>query len=174
MAEPLDISDVHCLRAAMGWLELGNLAEAELELGQLLEKSRQHPDVLEVEWLLTSARHDWNRSLAIGELLVALEPERASGWIHCAYAMRRAEGGGLTRARETLLAAADKFPEEPVIPYNLACYAAQLGELDEARRWLRVAMDRGGFQMIQTMALADADLQPLWEEVRQWKKGRRA
>jgi Flp pilus assembly protein TadD len=108
--------------------------------------------------------------VVVGELLVGLYPERADGWLHRAYALRRATNGGLTRARESLLPAADQFPDEPVIPYNVACYAAQLGELDEARTWLRRAFAVGRFETIQTMALSDADLTPLWDEVRLWKR----
>lgn len=172
MSEPLEPSEIHTLRAVAGWLELGNPGEAELELGRIAAPRRQHPDVLEVDWLLTAARHDWNRALVVAELLVTLAPDRVQGWIHRAYATRRAEGGGLTQAREVLLPAHGLFPDESVIPYNLACYAAQLGELDEARRWLRDATRRGGSKMIREMALGDADLRPLWAEIRQWKKSR--
>lgn len=173
MSEPLDLPDFHTLRAVSGWIELGNLAEAELELGRIPVRRRQQPDVLETEWLLTAARRDWTRSLAVADLLVATAPERANGWIHRAYAARRAEGGGLTRAREILMEALERFPDEAVIPYNLACYASQLGELDEARRWLETARQRGGSAMIQAMAVADDDLLPLRREISRWKAKKR-
>jgi Flp pilus assembly protein TadD len=169
MSDPLEMSDVHALRAVSGWIDLGNLVEAERELGQIPVQRRHHPDVLETEWLLTAARRDWNRSLTIAELLVAIAPGRPGAWIHRAFALRRADGGGLTRAREVLLEACDRFPDEAVIPYNLACYAAQLGELDDARRWLETARQRGGSALIQEMALADSDLLPLRDEIRKWK-----
>ena len=79
--------------------------------------------------------------------------------------LRRAPAGGLRPAREALLPAAEMFPEEPVIPYNLACYACQLERLEEARVWLRQAMQIGEKKAIQQMALADEDLKPLWPEV---------
>jgi Flp pilus assembly protein TadD len=169
MSDSLEMSDVHRLRAVSGWIDLGNLVEAELELGQIPARRRHHPDVLETEWLLTAARRDWNRSLTIAELLVSVAPDRPGGWIHRAFALRRAEGGGLTRAREVLLEAHARFPEEAVIPYNLACYAAQLGEIEDARRWLDTARQRGGTPLIRDMALADSDLLPLREEIRKWK-----
>ena len=40
-------------------------------------------------------------------------------------------------------------------------------KLDEARQWLRQALKIGGKKAIKGMALADEDLQPLWEEIRQ-------
>jgi hypothetical protein len=54
-----------------------------------------------------------------------------------------------------------------MIPYNLACYAAQFGRLEEAWQWLHKAMAAAGdTQHIKRMALADADLQKLWERIR--------
>jgi Flp pilus assembly protein TadD len=173
MSEPLDMPDFHTLRAVSGWIELGNLAEAELELGRIPVRRRQQPDVLEAEWLLAAARRDWARALTVAERLVSLAPDRANAWIHSAYSARRTESGGLTYARLILLQALDRFPDESVIPYNLACYAAQLGELDDARRWLETARQRGGSAMIQDMALADEDLLPLRAEIRRWKTKKR-
>ena len=45
--------------------------------------------------------------------------------------------------------------------FNLACYAAQLGNLDEAKEHLARAidLDRG----IRMMVLDEPDLEPLWE-----------
>ena len=170
MNPPLTAPDIHHVRAAEGWMELGCRDEAELELGRVSALNRHHPDVLETEWSVTAARLDWKRGVVIGELLVTLYPERANGWLHRAYALRRVENGGLSRARESLLLAPDQFPDEPVIPYNLACYAAQMGELDEARKWLKRAVSVGRFDKVKAMALADSDLAPLWEEIRLWKR----
>jgi hypothetical protein len=61
----------------------------------------------------------------------------------------------------------EKFPKTSIIPYNLACYAAQFGRLEEAWQWLHKAMAAAGdAQHIKRMALADADLQTLWERIR--------
>lgn len=170
MNENLGAPDSHFVRAAQGWMELGCRIEAEMELAHVSAANRHHPEVLETEWSLTAARLDWLRGVVIGELLVTLYPERADGWLHRAYAIRRVENGGLSKARESLLPAAEQFPSEPVIPYNLACYAAQMGELDEARKWLKRSFNVGRFETIQTMSLSDSDLKPLWEEIRRWKK----
>jgi len=37
--------------------------------------------------------------------------------------------GGAKAAWDALLPAADKFPNNPNIPYNLACYACQMNKL---------------------------------------------
>ena len=63
--------------------------------------------------------------------------------------------------------AAEKFPGEPVIAYNLSCYACQLQQLDQARTWLKRAIASGQKENIKKMALADDDLKPLWAEIRE-------
>jgi tetratricopeptide (TPR) repeat protein len=43
-------------------------------------------------------------------------------------------------AFDHLLPAADRFPRVWIIPYNLACCRAQLGRVDQARRWFERAL----------------------------------
>ena len=158
--------DTHFLTAAVGWLELGNTREAAAELERVVPALRQHPDVLEVRWLIHAQDSDWDSGLAVAVQLIEFAPNRPSAWLHRAYALRRAGGGGLQAAWDALLPAVGKFPGQPTISYNLACYACQLGRLDDARHWLRTALKAGDKNKIKTMALNDDDLEPLWEEVR--------
>ncbi len=46
--------------------------------------------------------------------------------------------------------------------YNLACYECQLGNLKEAREWLKQAFNLGDAKQMKLAALDDPDLQPLW------------
>jgi hypothetical protein len=159
--------DTHHVRAAIGWLELGNHVEAGNEIARVQPKFLNHPDVLEVRWAVCSAGQSWDAALAVAELLVTVTPECATGWIYRAYALRRVKQGGLHLAWAALRPAHDKFPKEQVISYNLACYAAQFGQLDEAWEWLHKAMkEAGDIQPLKKMALADADLRPLWDRIR--------
>ena len=77
------------------------------------------------------------------------------------------DGGGLKRHGTPLFPASEHFTDEPVSTYNLACYAAQLGRVEEAWEWLQKAIKvSGNAEHMQTMALADSDLKPLWERIR--------
>ena len=76
------------------------------------------------------------------------------------------KGGSVKAAWDALLPAADKFPSQPMIAFNLACYACQLGRLEEAGEWLRKAIDLGDEKEIKTRALDDPDLEPLWANIR--------
>ncbi|MSU62056.1 MAG: tetratricopeptide repeat protein [Pedosphaera sp.] len=166
--DKLTAPDTHHLGFATGWLELGNATEALTELAKLSPATATHPDVLEVRWAIAARVDDWKQALEVAQRLVETEPGRASGWLHRAYALRRVTGGGLQSAWDALLPAAMKFPGEPTIPYNLACYACQLGQLDGARAWLLGARAIGGKSEIKRMALKDEDLKPLWTEVSEW------
>jgi tetratricopeptide (TPR) repeat protein len=162
---PLGPPDAHFLSAAVGWFELGNLPEAKAELERIAPALRQHPEVLEIRWLIHAQEKNWEEGLVVACALVEAAPQRASGWLHRAYAMRRVKRGGLQAAWDALLPAFDKFPGEPTIPYNLACYACKLGGLDEARQWLERAVKIAGKASIKVMALNDDDLEPLWGEI---------
>ena len=159
--------DAHYWSAAIGWLELGNLAEARAELGHISPAGRNHPDVLEVRWLVCAEQQRWEEALDVARTLLAVAPKRSSGWLHQAYALRRVPQGSLQQAWDALLPAYEKFPKESTIPYNLACYACQMDQLDTARTWFKRALAIGGKERIQTMALADPDLKPLWGEIKE-------
>lgn len=162
----LEPSDIHRLNAALGWLGLDCPADARAELDALTPDLQSHPVVLEVRWVIHAHEKNWPVALAVAEKEQATAPDDSSGWLHRAYALRRVPGGSVTQAWEALLPAAEKFPTEPVIPYNLACYACQLGELDAARVWLKRAIKIGSKKEIQKMALDDDDLKPLWTEIK--------
>jgi hypothetical protein len=59
----------------------------------------------------------------------------------------------------------EQFPKNPIIPYNLACYACQMQKPDQARILLTRALALGKRDEIKRMALSDSDLQPLWSEI---------
>jgi tetratricopeptide (TPR) repeat protein len=164
--EKLEPPDTHYLSAAVGWLELGNWEEASAELDRLDAKRQGHPDVLEVRWLVFAAGARWEEGLRVARALLTSAPERSSGWLHQAYALRRIPDGSVKRAWDALLPAFDKFPRVAVISYNLSCYACQMQQLEAARVWLRRALVIGGKERYKRMALADQDLEPLWQEIK--------
>ena len=163
----IDPPDLFLVSAAHGWLELGNVAEAKAELENVSSSNHNHPDVLEARWSICAVEERWIEGLQIARELLLHAPDRSSGWLHQAYALRRVPEGGVKKAWSALLPAFDKFPTEAIIPFNLSCYACQLNLLDAARVWLKRAAVLGGKEKIKRMALGDPDLKPLWPEVKQ-------
>lgn len=153
---PLDYPDRHFVRAAEGWLELGDSAEAARELRLVSREGAGHPDVLELHWRLHALKGQWDDALSVAEEVTTAAPDRASGWIHRSYCLHE-----LKRTREAWDLLLDKvrvFPKESIIPYNLACYACQMGEFTAAKEWLRKAAKLRSRDEIRSMALGDPDL----------------
>ena len=162
----LEAPDLHLLQAAQGWMGLGSLTDALAELQNISSENQRHPAVLELRWIIHIQKEDWDLALAAATDLVAEAPDNAHSWLHRSYALRRATGGGVAKARAALEPALEKFPKEPVISYNLSCYACQMQDLEVARQWFQRALQIGKKKEIKSMALADPDLEPLWEEIR--------
>jgi Flp pilus assembly protein TadD len=144
---------------------LGNVREAKLELERVSVTGREHPDALRVRYELAAGAKLWAEAYTLAARLVQLQPEEPTLWVWRAYAARRMPGGGLEKAREALQPAAVRFPKEWIFPFNLACYACQLGRLGEARDHYRKALALGG-KDVREMALNDPDLAPLLQEIK--------
>lgn len=155
----------HLLSAAEGWVGLGDTASASAELDQLPKRFQKHPAVLDVRWTIHAMKEDWAAALCAAVELIRQAPESPAGWIHQAYALRRAPEAGLQSAWNALFPCMELFPKNPIIPYNLACYACQMQKPDQARILLTRALALGKRDEIKRMALSDADLQPLWGEI---------
>jgi len=164
--KPIGPPDSHHFNAACGWRELGNRTDAWLELDLIAAEFQQHPAVLDLRWSLCIGEKNWDEAYRVAQELMSVLPDEPAGWLHAAYALRRRNDGGVAQALAFLLPLADKFPTEPVIAFNLACYTCQLQQLDAARRWFQRACKIGGTKEISTLALADDDLKALWEEIR--------
>ena len=135
-------------------------------LTKLARAMEEHEAAVWARWLLCAHEKNWHDALVVADQELATVPEAAAGWLHRAYALRRVKGGGLAQAWDALLPAAEKFPAEAVVAYNLSCYACQLNELDASRVWLQRAITTGGKNVIKKMALDDDDLKPLWTEIK--------
>ena len=166
--QPLEPPDTHYLIHAVGWIELGNLAEAKVELAQIRTAFQKHPNEREVRWQIFAEEKQWEEALGVARQLIQAAPNRPTGWLHQAYALRRSRDGGLRQAWEALLSAYEKFPRTELIAYNLSCYACQMHELDAARLWLKRALSIGDKDHIKQRAMEDADLEPLWSEIREY------
>jgi tetratricopeptide (TPR) repeat protein len=159
----LEPPDSHHLRAAIGWLELGNALEASRELDRIAPPLQAHPDVLAVRWHLAAHTRQWETCAEIAATMIQLDPAQPEPWIHRSFALHELKR--TAEAFEQLVCVADDFPEVWTIPYNLACYCAQLGRLDDGEAWFKKAWaidaDAAG-----AAALVDPDLKPIREKLR--------
>ena len=155
--------DSHYLSAASGWLGLGNVPEARLEMEHLSPALSQHPEVLEVKCEICISDRQWEEALLVTRSLCEAAPKLPAGWIHLAYTLHELKR--TTEAYDTLMPVTKQFPRNWLIRYNLACYACQRGDLKGAWKWLGEALALGERKEIKEMASEDPDLGALRSEI---------
>lgn len=168
----LEHHDVHYLKAALGWLELGSPAETLVELDAMSATGQKHFDAIQTRWLALAELKRWERAAEVARQLIAAAPDRSIGWLHHSYSLRRSSTGSLLAAYNALWPVVDKFPTEPIVAYNLACYTCQLEhDPHETLALIKRAISAGQRKEIIAMALKDPDLEPLRKEIAKLAEG---
>ncbi len=157
------------IKTALGWLEMGDAQSAVDEVKRIAPQFQKHPQVLRVQLAISTKTARWDVAAEVANALRLAEPKDVNWWVSLAYATRRSPGGGLEAAKLILLDAQKKFPKEPIVPYNIACYCCQLGALERARGYLEKSFKLGNAKELKSMAATDPDLERLWPEL--GKKG---
>jgi tetratricopeptide (TPR) repeat protein len=153
----LDAVQQRRLLAASGYVELGLYQEAVRELEAIPEGIQQTLPVLAGWADLYQSWQKWEEARAVAERLTEIDPEEPRWVVALAYATRRSVG--LVAAQRVLVQGLESFPDFALIRYNLACYAAQLGDLPAADRLLRRACELDA--AFSKLAKTDPDLAPL-------------
>jgi predicted Zn-dependent protease len=155
----LEPPDIHYFSAADGWLGLSSPRDAQAELDKISKAQRTHLAVMELQWQVHAKGNEWERAIETARAITAKYPKTPLGWIHLAYALH--EVRRTQEAYDSLAPILDQFREEWLMRYNMACYAVQLGNLDEGKTWLKRARDIGDKTEIEKLFATDPDLEPL-------------
>ena len=123
--------------------------------------------VLELQVDIYCGTASWLLMREAAGLLAHEWPDDCQHWISLAYATRRCHS--ITEAEQILLKAVKLHPKEPMLHFNLACYAAQTGELFTARE--RLAQAEMLDPRTRMMALKDPDLEQLWLDINRTPTG---
>lgn len=151
------------LEAAEGWLMLGNPLEAHEELEKITGENSYHPAVLAMRWQVYAAAQWWEAAYVVSKALCEFAPRSAEAWICQANTVRHYKG--VVEAWNLLLGIVNRFSDDAVIRYNLACYAAQMGLMEDACGWLVQAFEREDAIQLKLAAIYDPDLAPLWSKI---------
>jgi tetratricopeptide (TPR) repeat protein len=154
----LESPDQLRLCAAYGYIELEMFEEANAELEETDPFCRHLPEVLVARLAIYHGLKKWELLAVIAKKLADWNPKEPGFFIELAYATRRAES--IQAAHAILTRAADLHPTDPTIQFNLACYEAQMGNLDRAKAHLKRATEIDA--KFRLTALDDPDLEPLW------------
>ena len=140
--KPLAPSDLARLKAAQGWLELGNPVEAAGELEKITPAFHAHPDVIELRCRIYAKVEKWKESALAALALVKMEPQRISGWVLWASAFQNLKG--TQEIAGTFPPALDDFPAYyRRLRFDLASYACELTKQAGEWDWLERAFGPG-------------------------------
>lgn len=149
------------LQRTDGFLDLKMWARASQELSKIPTKHRDNTPYQELALRLAMEERQWQEAAGVARLLQQRVPEEPAFWVQLAYTTRRAQD--LPAAESILQEALERFPSVAIIPYNLACYACQSGNLERAAGYLDQAFSLD--DAFRELARADEDLKPLWGEL---------
>lgn len=148
-------------RIAEGYAELGMLDDALKQLDDLDPEYRDRLEILRMRVDVLLQKREWQNGLQLSLRICAVHPGESCGYIHAAFCLH--ELGSTSEAKKTLLAGPAGLLDEPVYYYNLACYETVLGNLEQAKVYLRasIRLDKS----FRELAKGDPDLQRIKEEL---------
>lgn len=149
------------VRIAEGYSELGMLEDALGELGQLDAEQQERLEVLRMRVDILLRKQDWEDALRLSLRFCAVNPNQPYGYVHAAFCLH--ELGRTSEAKQTLLDGPSSLLDEPVYYYNLACYDTVLGNIEQAKVYLRASfrLDKS----FKAMAKNDPDLKQIRDEI---------
>ncbi len=129
------------------------------ELNAIDQDLQNRPEVLQLR--LHHLMHDkrWAQALRVSQKLCRAAPDCTAGFLHAGFCLH--ELGKTAQAKAILLRGPAALLEEPIYYYNMGCYDALLGNLNEARTHLETS-----FKMDDTfreLAKRDPDLEEVKE-----------
>jgi tetratricopeptide (TPR) repeat protein len=158
---PLEPPDQQHWQAAVGYVELGMFQDANDHLEKIDPFNRAAPEVLAVRLAIYQGLKKWELMREIAKRLADFQPNDIQWITSYAYATRRAES--IPAAKAILLNAEPKFPKKAIIKYNLACYFCQMGNMQNAKDYLKKAFEID--LNLRMAALDDEDLKPGWDSL---------
>jgi tetratricopeptide (TPR) repeat protein len=151
------LSAKRVITAAEGFFALGMFQDAWDELALLAPEQVSGLLVLRLKLAILNGMKRHQEAAEIGASLIANGQADGDVYLATAWAIRRAHG--LEKAEELLLSAESLLSDQAIFHYNLACYAAVLGRLAEARE--RLARAFAIDPAYRRLAPEDPDLESL-------------
>ena len=148
-------------QAAQGYFELGMLDDALVELDTLPADVQDRLDVVQMRLYIHMHAKRWPQALALSHDLCRLSPEENVGFIHTAFCLH--ELGRTAEAKQVLLDGPSSLLNEATYHYNLGCYDAALGNIEDAQAHLRVSFKLD--KKFREFAKTDPDLRPVWDSL---------
>jgi tetratricopeptide (TPR) repeat protein len=162
MAAPFTMTETERkIAAAQGYIVLGLYPEARDQIDALPQELTKRTDVIELRVLCNMGQQQWGDALIDALWLCSQEQHEPGGYIHAAYCLH--ELGRTKEALKLLSAGPASLRKKAVYFYNLGCYSAKLGKIQEALKFLEKAFARD--PALRRSARKDPDLISLREQL---------
>jgi Flp pilus assembly protein TadD len=145
------------IQAACGYAELGMMRQSLAELDAVDPALQNRPEVLHLRLHHLMVRKSWARALRVSQQLCRVAPQCSTGFLHAGFCLHQL--GKTAAARKLLLSGPPTLRREPIYYYNMGCYEALLGNVEDARAHLQIS-----FQMdisFRELAKRDPDLKSI-------------
>ena len=149
--------DFRHAECAVGYANLGMVNDALDELEHLSPSMAADGGVMEFKLRLLERGQKWSDAASLAAKLASSHPNEARWFVAWAFAKRRSDS--IETASKILSEAASLHPKDPLIQFNLGCYAAQRGDLNAAQTYVRRAIELN--HDLEKLAHEDPDLEPL-------------
>jgi Flp pilus assembly protein TadD len=147
------------LRAAKGYAELGMTRESLAELDAMEDPHQTRPEVLALRLHHLMHRKSWARALRVSQQLCRVAPDCGTGFLHAGFCLHQL--GKTAAAKQLLLKGPTSLLKEPIYYYNMGCYEALLGNLQDAEVHLKISFHME--KSFRDLAKKDPDLKAIHE-----------
>jgi len=154
MPEENQVQSEKALLAAEGYTQLGMLDDALAELDRIPADSDLLLAAAKLRLQILMRSRRWEEAVNIGAWLCQHDPAEPDHWIHHAFSLH--EIGRTREAHALLLSGPASLGRLPIYHYNLGCYDAVLGNIEEALHHLRKAFSLD--KQFRVFAQSDPDL----------------
>jgi hypothetical protein len=161
ITKSVESPDTRRLRAVEGYIELGMYDEADREIEEIDPARPAVSRVLVLKLCIYAGLCEWRLMEAVAKKLAERNPNDPQWAIWRAYAAAR--GQSIEVAKKILIQELRTHPNDPRIHYAMGCYESQLRHFYIAKRHLARAIQLDA--RLRLVALSDADLEPLWDEL---------
>lgn len=145
------------VNAACGYAELGMLSESLAELDAIEPRFQNRAEVLQLRLNYLMHKKRWAHGLEISRKLCRVAPDSTTGYLHAGYCLHQL--GRTAEAKKLLVTGPVALLREPVYYYNMGCYDALLGNIQDAEVNLRISFKMDA--SFREIAKTDPDLQSL-------------
>ena len=143
--------------AACGYAELGMTRESLAELDAIEPRFQKRPEVLHLRLHHYMKKKSWARALRVSQMLCKVTPDSGTGFLHAGFCLHQL--GKTAQAKELLIAGPVALLKEPIYYYNMGCYEALLGNVEDAEVNLHISFKMDA--SFRDLAKKDPDLKAL-------------